>query len=93
MIDSLAENLKVKFNEICSHATNIRIVETPFSVEVSNGSEKLQLEFSYESILRSSSKQEILIAIYDSLPLSQHSELRKLARNLVIMFSSIHMCI
>jgi hypothetical protein len=36
VIDSLAESFKTRFNDFRSHATNIRIVENPFSVEVSD---------------------------------------------------------
>jgi hypothetical protein len=44
MFDSLAKNFKMRFNDFCSHATNICIFETPFSIEVSDAAEKLQLE-------------------------------------------------
>jgi hypothetical protein len=34
MIDSLAENFKMRFSDFYILATNTRIVETPFSCEV-----------------------------------------------------------
>jgi hypothetical protein len=40
MIDSLAENFKMRFNDLCSHATNICIFENPFSIDVSDAPEK-----------------------------------------------------
>jgi hypothetical protein len=44
MFDSLAENFKMSFSAFRSHATNIFIFENPFSVEVIDAAEKLQLE-------------------------------------------------
>jgi hypothetical protein len=38
MIDSLTEYIKIRFNDFHSHATNIQIPETPFSLEVSDAS-------------------------------------------------------
>jgi hypothetical protein len=46
MIYSLSKNFKVGFDIIRSHATDVRIFENPFSVEVSDASEKLQFELS-----------------------------------------------
>jgi Ran GTPase-activating protein (RanGAP) involved in mRNA processing and transport len=43
MTDYLAENFKMRFNDFCSHAINIRIFENAFSIEVSDAPEKLQL--------------------------------------------------
>jgi hypothetical protein len=43
MIDSLAENFKMRFSNFHSHATNICVSENPFFVEVSDAKEKLQL--------------------------------------------------
>jgi hypothetical protein len=43
IIDSLVENFNMRFNDFRSHATNIRIIEKPFSVEVSDAPEGLQL--------------------------------------------------
>jgi len=40
----LAENFEIRFSVLRSHATNIRDFEIPFSVEVSDGREILQLE-------------------------------------------------
>jgi hypothetical protein len=56
MIDSLAENFQMRFTDFHSHATNVRIFEKPFFVEVSDAPEKLQLELSelhYDSNLQS----------------------------------------
>jgi hypothetical protein len=39
MIDSLTENLKMRFSYLRGNAKNIRILENPFSVEVSDASE------------------------------------------------------
>jgi len=64
MIGSLAESFKMRFNDFRSHTANIRIFENTFSVEVSDGPEKLQLEMyelQYHSILRSSFNQGTLI--------------------------------
>jgi len=52
-----------------SHATDICITENPFSIEVSDASEKFQLELiqlKYDSILHSSCNQEVLITLYIS---------------------------
>jgi hypothetical protein len=65
MIDSLAENFKMRFNGFCSHATNIHIFENLFSVEVNDAPEKLKLkliELQYDSILHSSFNEKALIA-------------------------------
>jgi hypothetical protein len=73
MTDCLAENFKMSFNDFRSHAANIRILENPFSVEISDAPEKLQLELTevqYDSILHSSFNQEALINFYASLPVS-----------------------
>jgi hypothetical protein len=51
-------------NDFCSHATSICIFENPFSAEVSDAPQKLQLELielQYDSILHSSFNQEALI--------------------------------
>jgi len=64
MINFLAENFKMRFRDLYSHATNIHILESPFSVEVSNAPEKLQLELTelqYDSIFHSNFNQEALI--------------------------------
>jgi hypothetical protein len=53
--------------------------------------EKLHLELTelqYDSILYSSFNQQALITICASLPISQFSELRKLAQNLASVFIS-----
>jgi hypothetical protein len=42
--DYLAENFKMRFNEFCSHAINLRIFENSFSIEVDDASGNLQLE-------------------------------------------------
>jgi hypothetical protein len=42
MIDSLAENFRMKFSDFRSHDTNI--FKNPFSVEVRDAAEKVQLE-------------------------------------------------
>jgi hypothetical protein len=44
MIDSLAEKFKKRFNDFRNNATDMHIFENPFSVEVSDIREKLQLE-------------------------------------------------
>jgi hypothetical protein len=44
MTDSLAENFKMIFHDFHSHATNIRIFENTFSIEVSDVPGKLILE-------------------------------------------------
>jgi hypothetical protein len=65
MINSLAENFKMRFSDFHCYARNICIFENPFSVEVSDAPEKLQLELNepqYDSILHSSVNQEALIA-------------------------------
>jgi hypothetical protein len=83
VIDSLAENFKIRFNDFRSHATNIHIFENPFSVEVSDAPEKLQLELTklqYDSILHSSFNHEALITSFASLPVSRLSELCKLEK-------------
>jgi hypothetical protein len=56
MINSLAENFKMRSNNFSSHATNICIFEK-FSVEVSDAPEKMQFELTelqHITILRSS---------------------------------------
>jgi hypothetical protein len=86
MIASLTENFKIWFNDFHSHATNIRIVEVPFSVEGSDDPVTSQLELAElqcDSILRDSFNQEYFITFYAPLPVSLFSELRKLERNLV----------
>jgi hypothetical protein len=40
MIDSLAENFKITFNDIRIHSANVCIFKNPFSVAVSDTSEK-----------------------------------------------------
>jgi hypothetical protein len=70
MTDPMAENFKMRFNDFHSHATDILIFENPFSIEVSDAPEKLQLELNelqYNSILHSSFNQEALITFFDSL--------------------------
>jgi hypothetical protein len=55
IINSLAENFKMRFNDFHSHPTNICIFENPFSIEVCDAPEKLQPELSelqYDSILQ-----------------------------------------
>jgi hypothetical protein len=47
-------------------------------------------ELQYDSILHSSFNQEFLIAFYASLPVSQFSELLKLAQNLASVFGSTY---
>jgi hypothetical protein len=64
MTDSLAENLKMRLNDLRTHATNTRIFENTFSVQVSVAPEELQLELielDQDSISRSSFNQELLI--------------------------------
>jgi hypothetical protein len=64
MIGSLAENFIMRLNGFRSHATYLW---NPFSVEVSNATEKLQtesIELQYDSVLRSSFNQEALIIFY-----------------------------
>jgi hypothetical protein len=73
-----SDNFKIRFNDLCCHATNICVFENPFSVEVSDAREKLQVELTelqYDSILHSSFNQETLIIFYASLPVSQFSKL------------------
>jgi hypothetical protein len=43
MIDSVAENFKMRFSDFRSHATDIRIPETQVPVEVIYTVEKMQL--------------------------------------------------
>jgi hypothetical protein len=89
MTDSLAENFKMSFNDFRSHATNMCIFENPFSIDVSDALEKLQLELTelqYDTILCSSFNQEALITFYASLPVSRFSELWKLAQNWQVYF-------
>jgi hypothetical protein len=81
MTDSLAENFKMRFNDIPSHATNIGIFENLFSFEVSDATEKRQLELTelqHASILHGSHNKEALIISYASLPVYWFSELHKL---------------
>jgi hypothetical protein len=64
MIESWLESFKIRFNYFRSHATNIRIFENPFSVEVIDALEKLILELAElqqqdDSGLRNSSYQEL----------------------------------
>jgi hypothetical protein len=92
MIDTLAENFKMRVGDFCSHATNICILENPFSLEISDASEKLQpklIELQYDSVLRSSFNQEALITSYTSLPASWFSVVCKLAQNLASVFGSM----
>jgi len=44
IIDSLAEDFKMRFSDFHSHATNTHIFENPFSVAVSDAPGKLQFE-------------------------------------------------
>jgi hypothetical protein len=44
MIDSSAENFKMRFCDFRSRVTNARIVRNPFSIEASDAPEELQLE-------------------------------------------------
>jgi hypothetical protein len=72
----------MNFKDFRSHATNIRIFENPFSVEVSDVPEKLKLELTelqYDSILPRSFNQEALITFYVVLPVSRFYELRNVA--------------
>jgi hypothetical protein len=67
IMSSLAEKFKMRFNDFCSHAGNTHISEKPFSIEVIDASEKLQLEVNelqYDSILHSTFNQEALIIFY-----------------------------
>jgi hypothetical protein len=92
MIDSLAENFKMRFSDFHSHATNISIFENPFSIEVNDTPEKLQVEMvelQYHSILHSSFKQEASIAVCAPLPVSQFPEL---AQHLASVFGSTYKC-
>jgi hypothetical protein len=76
MTDFLAENFKMIFSDFRSLATNIRIFENPFSIEVSDASEKQQpelVQLQYDSILRSSFKLEISVTLNASLPVSRFS--------------------
>jgi len=73
MTDSLAENLKMRFSDFCSRATNIHSFENIFSVEVRDAPEKLQLELTelqLNSILHSNFNWEALINFYTSLAVS-----------------------
>jgi hypothetical protein len=82
IIYSLAENFKIRSNDFRSYATNIHNSENPFSVEVSDVTEQLQLELTelqYDWILLGSSNQEALITFYASSPVSRSSDLCKLA--------------
>jgi hypothetical protein len=79
MIDSVAENFKMRFNGFRSHATNVLISEIPFSVEVSDAPKKKQLEFielQRDSILLSSFDKDTLSTFYASLPVYRFSEMR-----------------
>jgi hypothetical protein len=79
---SLDDNSKMRFNEFHSLVTNIRVFQNPFSVEVGDAPEKLQLELAElqdNLILHSSSNQKALITFYASLPIPRFSEILKLA--------------
>jgi hypothetical protein len=59
----------MRFSDFHTHAANIHTSESPFSIEVSNTPEKLQLELfelQNDSILHSSFNQEALITIHAS---------------------------
>jgi len=61
MIDSFSENFKMRLSDFCRHTTNMLSVKTHTPVVISDEPEKLQLqltELQYDSILRSSFKQE-----------------------------------
>jgi hypothetical protein len=78
MIDYLAENFKMRFNDFHSHVTNICMFENPFSIEVSDAPENLQLELTelqYDSILHSSFNQEALITFMKQSKLKFHSRI------------------
>jgi hypothetical protein len=80
MVDSSVENFKMRLNDFHIHATNICIFENPFSVEVSDTLEKMQLELielQCNSILYSNFNQEALITFYASLRISWFFELPK----------------
>jgi hypothetical protein len=94
IIHSLAKNFQMRFNDFHSHATNIHIFENPFSTEVSDAPEKLQLELTewqYDSIFHSSFNQVALLTFYASLPESWFSELHKLTQNMASVFGSTYM--
>jgi hypothetical protein len=44
MLNYLAENFKMRFNNFCSHATNTDTSENPYSTENRDAPEKLQLQ-------------------------------------------------
>jgi hypothetical protein len=93
MIDYLAENFRIRFNDFRSRDTNLRVFGNPFSLEVSDAPEKLQfelIELQYDSFMRNSFNQEALTFLHASLPVSRFSELRKLAHNLASAFGSTH---
>jgi thymidylate synthase len=71
MIDFLAKNFKMRFNDFHSHATNTHIFENQFSVKGSGTPEKLLpelIELQHVSILHSRFNQDVLITFYASLP-------------------------
>jgi hypothetical protein len=66
IIESSAENFKMRFNDFRSLATNILIFKGPFCVKVSDAPEKMQfelIELQCDSVLRSIFNREALIKL------------------------------
>jgi hypothetical protein len=64
----------MRCNDFDSHATHIHGSDNPFSVEVGDGPEKLQLELTelqHDSVLRCVFTQEVLITFHASLLVSR----------------------